>query len=349
VHVTLNGRHLPAKDGQTILDVAREQGVYIPSLCHHPKTGTAGRCRACVVEVDGVRGLQTACTTPVKDGMVIHSQSDRALEAQRLVVDLLLSSGTHDCLSCRQNGACELQDAAYHLGIERPTLVFADVEPDVDETSEFVYVDRNKCIACGRCVASCKTTVVNDVLDFAYRGHGTQIVFDDDKPMGNSTCVQCGECVQICPVGAIVEKKARGKAREWQTEKVRTTCPYCGVGCQMDVHVDGEEIVKITGVEAAEPNKGFLCVKGRFGYDFVYSPDRLTTPLIKDGDGFREATWDEALDLVAAKFQAIIAEHGSDAVAGVSCARAVNEESYYMQKLFRAVFKTNNIDHCART
>jgi formate dehydrogenase major subunit len=161
--------------------------------------------------------------------------------------------------------------------------------------------------------------------------------------------VFCGQCIQACPVGALVEKKARFQGRDKDVEKVRTTCPYCGVGCQQLLHVKDGKIVKVTAVEDAAPNKGRLCVKGRFGYDFIYSEDRLKTPLIKENGEFREASWDEALDLVASKFKEIIEKHGPDAVAGVSCARSTNEDSYQMQKLFRAVFKTNNIDHCART
>jgi formate dehydrogenase major subunit len=272
--------------------------------------------------------------------MKIDTQSEKALAAQRLVVDLLLSTGRHDCISCGKNGICELQDAAYYLGIERPSIQYADVQKDIDESSAFIRVDRNKCISCGRCVAGCNDVVVNEVLDFSRRGHETSIIFDTDSPMGASTCVQCGECVQLCPVGALIEKKSIGKARSWEIEKVRTTCPYCGVGCQLYLHTKGEQIVKVTGVEEGAPNKGRLCVKGRFGYDFIYSGERLTTPLIKENGAFREASWDEALDLVAGKFKQIIAENGPDAIAGVSCARSINEDSYQMQKLFRAVIGT---------
>jgi formate dehydrogenase major subunit len=171
-----------------------------------------------------------------------------------------------------------------------------------------------------------------------------------DRILAESDCVFCGECIQACPVGALVEKKARHTWRPWKTEKIRTTCPYCGVGCQLLLHVQEGKIVKVTGVEGAQPNRGRLCVKGRFGYDFIYSQERLTTPLIRTaGGGFREASWEAALDLVADKFKRIIAESGPEALAGVSCARSINEDSYNMQKLFRAVFQTNNIDHCART
>lgn len=347
--ITINGIICDADAGQTVLQAARANGIYIPSLCYHDKTGVAGKCRVCVAEVEDMRGLQATCTLPVREGMKIDTQSEKALAAQRLVVDLLLSTGRHDCISCEKNGICELQDAAYYLGIERPSIQYADVQKGIDESSAFIRVDRNKCISCGRCVAGCNDVVVNEVLDFCRRGHETSIIFDTDSPMGASTCVQCGECVQLCPVGALIEKKSIGKARSWEIEKVRTTCPYCGVGCQLYLHTKGEQIVKVTGVEEGAPNKGRLCVKGRFGYDFIYSGERLTTPLIKENGAFREASWDEALDLVAGKFKQIIAESGPDAIAGVSCARSINEDSYQMQKLFRAVIGTNNIDHCART
>jgi formate dehydrogenase major subunit len=202
---------------------------------------------------------------------------------------------------------------------------------------------------CGRCVQACNEVQVNNAISFGYRGAKAKIVAGTDVPLKDSDCVFCGECVQACPVGALVEKKALGRWRVWDERRFRTTCPYCGVGCQLLLHVVDGRIVKVTGVEDAAPNQGRLCVKGRFGYDFIYSPERLKTPLIREKDGFRASSWPEALDLVAAKFSRIIAESGPDALAGVSCARSINEDSYQMQKLFRAVFKTNNIDHCART
>lgn len=349
--VTINGKQLVAEAGQTILQVAKKHGIYIPSLCYHEKVGVAGKCRVCVVEVEGMRGLQTACSVVVREGMQVSTRTEKALQAQKLVVDLLLSSGTHDCLSCAQNGKCELQDASYYLGIERPTLQFAEPETNRDESSEFINVNRNKCIACGRCVAACQKTVNNDVLEFGYRGHGTEIIFDDDKKMGESTCVQCGECVQICPVGALTEKKVVGQARYWETEKVKSVCPYCGVGCQMELHVDrkNNKIVRVNGVEGSPVNDGMLCVKGRFGYDFVDHEERLTSPMIRNDDGsFRKATWDEALDLVATRLNDIKAKHGPDKIMGMASAKVTNEENYTFQKFMRTVIGTNNVDHCAR-
>jgi predicted molibdopterin-dependent oxidoreductase YjgC len=347
--ITINNKRLIAREGQTILEAARAHGVYIPTLCYHEKIGALARCRACAVEVKGRPALITACNTPVLDGMEIVTNSERAIEAQRFVIKLALSSGNHDCMICEKSGECELQDAAYNLGLEDADLWKGDRAPRFDDSSAFIRMDHARCILCGRCVEACSRLVVNRVARVMNRGYDSKIGFGSDLSMGDSPCVQCGECTQVCPVGALTAKKSIGKARLRDVVKTRTTCPYCGVGCQLDLHVREGRIVKVTGAEQGLPNRGRLCVKGRYGYDFIYSKDRLKTPLIKENGEFREASWDEALDLVASKFKEIIEKHGPDAVAGVSCARSTNEDSYQMQKLFRAVFKTNNIDHCART
>lgn len=346
--IFINGTEFPFEGEKTVLQIARENGIYIPSLCYHEKIGPANKCRACVVEVDGMRDLQTSCSLPAVDGMKVETATEKVLEAQRMVVNLLLSNGNHNCLSCEANGDCELQDAAYYLGIERPAFIIEE-HKERDDSGAFILRDPEKCIQCGRCIEGCNRLVVNEVLDFGYRGGQTQVVWDDDVFLDNSNCVECGECVQMCPTGALVAKKRISNARNWEMKTVRTTCPYCGVGCQLDLHVKGDQIVHVTGTEGAQPNMGHLCVKGRFGYDFIYSDERLTTPLIRENDIFREASWDEALGLVAEKFTQIIHENGPDAIAGVSCARSINEDSYNMQKLFRSVIGTNNIDHCART
>lgn len=348
--ITINGKAIEAAEGQTILQAALAAGMYIPHLCYHEKVGAAGKCRACVVEVEGMKGLQTACSVRVRDKMAVRSDTPVALNAQRLAVDLMLSTGTHDCLSCEQNGDCELQDAAYFLGIERPSIQYGDIDRAFDTSSEFVYVERNKCISCGRCVAACNGTVVNQVIDFGYRGHETEIIFDADVPMGESTCVQCGECSQICPVGAIIDKCAIGAGRIWELKKVETVCPYCGVGCKLELHIDekANRIVKIRGVEDAPTNNGMLCVKGRYGFDFVSHPERLTVPLIKENGAFREAGWEEAIDLVASRFKAIKEKHGPDSFMGLCSAKVTNEENYTFQKFMRTAIGTNNVDHCAR-
>jgi formate dehydrogenase major subunit len=349
--VVINERECRAREGQTVLEVARENGIFIPSVCYHRKTGPAGRCRLCVAEVEGMAGLQTTCTLKVRDGLRVTTESETVREAQRLVVDLLLASGKHDCLSCEQNGMCELQDAAYYLGIERPSFRIAEDRFEVDDSSEFIHRDESRCIQCGRCIAGCNTTVVNEVLDFGYRGRGVKVVCDSDVPMGSSSCVQCGECIQLCPVGAIIDKRSRGQGRTWELDSVETLCPYCGVGCRIRLHVDRRRnrIVRVTGVERAATNDGMLCVKGRFGHDFVSSAERLTAPLARNGAGELEpVSWDTALSLVAARLGDIKARLGPDAIGGLASAKCTNEENFVFQKFMRKEVGTNNVDHCAR-
>ena len=346
----LNGKEMPFTPGQMILDAARNGGIEIPTLCYLKDTTPTGACRICLVEVKGARSLMAACSTPVTPGIEVSTESELVHKARKMNVELLLASGKHDCLVCEANGDCRLQALAYSYKITKMRFSESEVKYPVEDENPFIIRDFSRCILCGRCVQACNEVVVNRAISQGYRGAESKIVTGGDQPYDKSECVFCGQCVEVCPVGALTEKKARGLGRPWEVKKIRTTCPYCGVGCQQLLHIKDGKIVKVTAVEDAQPNQGRLCVKGRFAYDFIYSEERLKTPLIREANGeFREATWDEALDLVATKFKEIIKKDGPDAIAGVSCARSINEDSYQMQKLFRAVIGTNNIDHCART
>jgi formate dehydrogenase major subunit len=354
VRITIDGRPITAREGQTVLEVAREQGIYVPSLCHTPRVGQAGLCRTCVAEVEGMNGLPTTCNLRVRDGMAVRTQTERVLEARRANVDLLLSSGVHDCLVCEATGRCELQDAAYHLGIERPSFAIdAGRRKPADTSSQFIVRDTDRCIHCFRCIRGCNDLVVNEVLEMGYRGDRSTVICDGDVSMGESTCVHCGECVQLCPTGALIEKKGIGKGRPWELANVRTTCPYCGVGCQVELHVDraANRIVRVNGVEGTPPNDGMLCLKGRFAYDFPSSPERLTMPLVRRTreEPLKEVSWDEALDFAAGRLAGIRERNGPDAIGVISCARSTNENNYAAMKFARAGVGTNNIDHCART
>jgi len=275
--------------------------------------------------------------------MSITTNSDRLLRIRRDTLKTMLVGHPLDCPICDKAGECLLQDLVHEHGItevesKAPISKFTSAY-----TTTFIKSWPQRCVLCLRCVTACNEIQGIGALTVVEQPEGKRISYDRDK------CVSCGECIQVCPVGALTEKKTGNRWRSWETTRIRTTCPYCGVGCQQSLHIKGGKIVRVSGVEDAEPNQGRLCVKGRYGFDFIYSEERLKTPLIKENGQFREASWDEALDLVANKFKKIIAESGPDAIAGVSCARSINEDSYQMQKLFRAVIKTNNIDHCART
>ena len=370
--VLINGNEFPFETDDTILDVAQRNSIDIPTLCHLKGATPTGACRMCVVEVKGARSLVAACSAPVAPGMEVQTETPQVIEARRMVLQLLLSSGNHNCAVsgstadnwtefqlnviksekdtelCPVWGDCRLQDLAFRYQVTGERFEPTETEYEMETANPFIMRDFSRCIQCGRCVQACNEVQVNQAIHFGYRGAATKIIAAGDRPYINSDCVFCGECVQACPVGALVEKEARYEARPWETRKVRTTCSYCGVGCQLYLHVKDNRVVKVSGVEDVAPNYGSLCVKGRFGFDFIHSPDRLKTPLIRENGELREASWDEALDLVASRLGDIKAEHGPDTIGFLTSARISNEENYIAQKFARAVVQTNNVDHCAR-
>lgn len=369
--ILINGNRLAVKDGETILEVARRNGIDIPTLCHLKGAAPTGACRICVVEVEKARSLLPACATPAQPGMVVHTESKEIAASRRMTLKLLLASGNHNCAAgksdngsfaafqlevqkyddaselCPVWGDCKLQSLAYRYQVSGEDFETTHTKYPMEEVNPFIIRDFSRCILCGRCVQACNEIQVNNAISFGYRGTHAKIIASGDRALNDSDCVFCGECVQACPVGALVLKDDRF-GRPWETQKVRTTCSYCGVGCQMDLHVKDDRIVRVTGAKDTPPNYGRLCVKGRFGFDFVNSPERITVPLIKENGKFREAAWDEALDLTARRFSEIKQTHGGDSMGVLTSARVSNEDNYIAQKFTRAVLKTNNIDHCAR-
>jgi formate dehydrogenase alpha subunit len=349
VTLTIDGNQIAVPKGTTVLEAARKAGSFIPTLCHDPELTKPGACRICVVEIKGAKNLPASCVTEAAEGMVVETASPQVIEARKTILELMLDNHPQDCLSCHQSGDCKLQDYAYFYDVRPGAFGGETKNYDLEDDNIFIVRDMNKCILCGKCLRACEEKQGRAVIDFAYRGFRTKVSTALDKTLADSICVACGSCVAVCPTGALTEKAMLGKGRKWEVEKVRTTCPFCGVGCNFDLNVKGGKVIGVTSNAASPVNGPDLCVKGRFGADFVHSPNRLTKPLIRKNGKFVESSWNEALDLVAGKLGEIKSKYGGDAIAALSSARCTNEDNYVMQKLIRAGCGTNNIDHCART
>jgi len=350
VRLTIDDIEVKAAPGRTVFEAARAAGIDIPHLCYSPELGLppTGSCRLCVVEVEGAKSLVASCCHPAAEGMVVRTDTNEVREARRLVIDLLLSNHPHDCLTCEKNGDCDLQRYAYDLGVKEPEFVGETVSVDPVQDGPAIIYDRSKCILCGRCVEVCHEVQVTGAIDFQGRGFDTRIGLPPGLPRDDSVCTECGNCIDVCPVGALSFAGAQGAGRDWEFERVATTCPYCGCGCTLVLHVRDGRVVKSTGAPGLGVNDGLLCVKGRFGFDFVNHEERLTQPLIRRDGRLQPAGWDEALDLVAERLAELKEEFGADALAGLSSAKCTNEENFLLQKFMRAVVGTNNVDHCAR-
>jgi predicted molibdopterin-dependent oxidoreductase YjgC len=280
--LTIDGQRVAAPDGATILEAAGGAGIHIPTLCHHPDLSNVGACRMCVVSVEKARGVQTACTTPVFEGMVVTTNSPDTIATRKFVLEMLLSDHPNECMTCEVNGDCKLQDLVYDYEVAWPEHAGKrHTYPINPDPNPFIFIDRNKCILCGRCVRACAERQNRDVWSFAMRGFETKLVAGADELMLDAGCESCGQCVAYCPTGALFDKMSVGKGRAGQTSKVRTTCSFCGVGCNFDLNVRNGKVIRVTSASDAPVNGLALCVKGRYGYDYVHNPERLTRPLVR--------------------------------------------------------------------
>lgn len=349
VNLSIDGINVAVPEGTTVIEAAKRIGIDIPALCYDPELSLSGSCRMCIVEIEGMRNLPTSCTTVATEGMVVRTHTEPVIEARQSILELLIADHPLDCMTCQKNGDCLLQKYAYEYNVKSVPYNGRKHHYPIEDNNHFIVREMDKCIKCGKCVRVCSEVQGRDILQYAYRGFDTKITTAMDKPLIESDCVFCGSCVAVCPTGALLEKQMIGKGRRFEIKKVKTTCPFCGVGCNFDLNVMNGKVIGVTSNETSVVNGRHLCVKGRFGTDYINSPARLTTPLIKKNGEFVEASWDEALNLVAEKFTGIKQEYGNDAIGALSSARCTNEENYLMQKFIRAVIGNNNVDHCART
>lgn len=350
VSLLIDGKKIEVGPSQTILQAAQKAGIHIPTLCHDPRLSPSGACRMCVVEVEGAKSLVASCTAPVSEGMKVSTRSTSVIRARKLNLELLWSNHPNDCLTCDKAGECQLQKLMYEYDVKTSRFVDQNPSTKQDDSNPAIFRDMNKCILCGKCIRICEEIQNQHIWAFSNRGMQTSVTTAFEGPLKESGCVFCGHCVSVCPVGALMDKPAIKKGRPWETKKVRSVCCYCGVGCSIVLQVKQGEIIKVTADTHSPPNYGSLCVKGRYGFEFHKSPDRLRSPLVRDSldQPFREASWEEAISLISRKLKGIKENYGPDAFGCLSSSRGTNEENYLAQKFTRAVMGTNNMDNCAR-
>lgn len=340
ITLQIDGKEVKAAKGSTVLKAAQSAGIYIPTLCADGDLEPYGGCRLCVVEIDGIRGQPTSCTTPATDGMVVRTQTPAVQTIRRTAVELLLSDHPVDCVICVKNQRCDLQKVAAYLGIDQYKFKRTRRVVPLDVSNPFFVRNLNKCVLCGKCFRVCNEIRGVGAIDVAFRGFGSVISAFGNKPIINSNCISCGACVSKCPVGALYLKDEQRPDVE-----VRTICNYCGDGCGVMLGVTGGKIVSVWPDKENEVNRGYLCAKGHFGIkNNVHNPDRLLSPLIRQGNSLVKATWNEALDLAAAGLGA----HKKDQAAVISSSRCSNEDSYVAQKFARVALGTNSVDQYAR-
>lgn len=344
--VTLNidGQEVSVPEGTTVLQAASRAHIDIPHFCYLEGLKSAGACRMCLVEIEGEKGLVVSCARRVREGMVVRTKTEKVLEARRFVLELIWSIHPGDCTTCEKSGTCELQKYTYELGIEKRRFpLVREAKYPIDTTNPLIERDPNLCILCGRCVRICQTQG-NYVLDFVKRGMATTVSTPFDKPLQESGCDFCGSCISVCPVGCLVEKERKFRGREWEFETTKTVCAVCGCDCNILLDTTNNHIVRAR----PEKREGYLCVKGKFGWDYVLNDERLRVPLIRKNGSLTECSWEEALEHVAERLGKIKETWGPDALGGLISASYTNETLYLFSKFVRTCLGTNNIDSSAR-
>jgi formate dehydrogenase (NADP+) alpha subunit len=349
IKIKINNKVLGVTKGNTILEACLKNNIYVPHLCYDPRLQPQGACRLCVVEVKGMPEALASCVTKVSEGMEIKTNTAHIRDLVRLNLELIISDHPLDCMTCDLCGSCTLQDLAFSYDVKEIEFSGKVHERKVFKDNPFIYRDNAKCILCGRCVRICDNVVGANAIGYAGRGFESEIIPAFEQSLKDTDCVFCGNCISTCPVGALQPIPYKSRSRIWEISKTKTTCPYCGVGCVLDLHVKDNKIVDVRSDIGKNVNQGSLCVKGKFGLDFVSSPKRLTSPLLRKKDStFKKVSWDVAIKTVADRLTEVKEKYGPDSIAILSSAKCTNEENFLMSKFARAVIGTNNIDHCAR-
>lgn len=346
ITITLDGVEASGYAGMTVLDLARESGTNIPTLCHDPYLSQTGACRLCLVEEERSGALLAACVAPISPGMVINTRSARVLERRKVIMQLILASHPDSCLVCDKGNNCQLRKLASEMGIGLVRLQRIPQPGVIEEVNPFIERDLSKCILCAKCIRACQELVIEGAIEYVGRGFSSKPATLNDLPLEKSECTFCGTCLALCPTGALMEKESIYRGSTSVT--VETVCPFCGCGCSLSLEVKDNHLVRARPGAKSPVNHGTLCVRGSYGYDFVHSPERLTSPLIKINGEFTAVSWEQALGQVSAQFKRIKRDHGPDSLAILGSSKCTNEENYLLQRLARGVFGTNNIDNGSR-
>jgi formate dehydrogenase alpha subunit len=346
ITITLDGREVSGQPGMTILDLACESGVDIPTLCHNSHLDPVGACRICIVEDERSGALMASCVTPIAPGMVINTQSPRVQERRKTIIKLMLASHPDSCMVCDKGNRCQLRKIASDMGIGLLDFERIAQAATIEEVNPFIERDLSKCILCAKCIRACQELVSEGAIDYLGRGFTSKPATLNDLPLEKSECTFCGTCVALCPTGAIMEKDRTYTGTT--TTTVHTICPFCGCGCGICLEIKDNCLVRARPDDDNPLNQGTLCVRGSYGCDFVHNSERLTSPLVKKGDNFEAVSWDEALDVVADAFKQIKERFGPDSLAVFGSSKCTNEENYLLQRFARCVLGTNNIDNGSR-
>lgn len=343
IQLSIDGREISVEEGSTIIEAAEKAGIRIPTLCYHKKLLPFGACRICVVEVEQMKGrLIPSCSTPVSEGMVVKTSTEEVVKTRKTILELLLVHHPLDCPICDKAGECKLQDLVYEYGVDSNRFSDRKFAYEVDYRTPLIERNMNRCILCGMCIRVCEEIVGVGEHSFVNRGFRTKVSTDFDRPMN---CEFCGQCINICPVGALNDRLFKFKARVWNLKRVHTICSYCSTGCTLTLDIKDGKILRVRGDDEKGANQGDLCVKGRFGFQYVTSPNRLTNPLLRKDNNLVEISWDDAFKIISERFREIKEKYGSNAIGGICSARLTNEEIYLFQKFMRTVIGTNNVDH----